>query len=257
MGGERDADYLARNREVWDGWSEDYLESGRRGWTRPEATWGIWRRPERELNVLGDVAGLDALDLGCGTGYWSAELVRRGARVVGLDASTRQLANASGFQAEFGLPFPLVQASADAVPLKGERFDLILSEYGGMTWADPYRTVPEAARLLRPGGRLAFLISGMILHLAWPLDADRAGEALANDYFGTRRIVDARDGSTAFQLPYGAWIRLFRANGFEVERLVELQAPAGAAPGRWNWVTPAWAHRWPTEEIWVTRKTGS
>src|SRR5262249_1997983 len=79
-----------------------------------------------------------------------------GARPVALDLSSEQLATARALQREFGLVFPLVQASAEAVPVAGERFDLVISEYGECLWADPYRWVPEAARLLRPGGHLAF-----------------------------------------------------------------------------------------------------
>lgn len=247
-------DYVQRNRAIWDGWAGDYLASGRRGWAESEPTWGIWQAPERQVNALGDVAGLDVLELGCGTAYWSAQVARRGGRVVGLDNSARQLAHARAFQAEFGLTFPLIQASADAVPLADASFDLVFCEYGGMTWADPHRTVPEAARLLRPGGRLVFLNGSVILHLAWPLDADQAGERLANDYFGLHQFQDARDGSVAFQLPYGEWIRLFRANGFTVENLIELRPPPEATSGQWTFVTLDWARRWPSEEIWVVRR---
>jgi hypothetical protein len=56
-----------------------------------------------------------------------------------------------------------------------------------------------------------------------------------------------------FALPIGEWIRLLRANGFELLDLIELRAPLGASTSC-TFVTPEWAHRWPSEEIWLLRK---
>ena len=113
--------------------------------------------------MLEDVAGLDAIELGCGTAYVSAWLARRGARPVGIDNSPRQLETARRLQAEHALEFPLLLGNAESVPLPDASFDLAISEYGAATWADPFRWVPEAARLLRPGGRLHFLKSSPLL----------------------------------------------------------------------------------------------
>src|SRR5947209_7320688 len=96
------SDHIRRNRAVWDEWSKDYFEPGRRAWASDAPSWGIWHVPERELRALPEVAGKDTLELGCGTAYFSAWLARRGARVVGLDNSARQLASARSFQQEFG-----------------------------------------------------------------------------------------------------------------------------------------------------------
>ena len=107
--------------------------------------------PEDELGTLGDVAGLDVVELGCGTAYVSAWLAKRGARPVGVDVTPAQLATARRCQEETGLVFPLVEASAEDVPLPSESFDLAVSEYGASIWCDPHRWIPEAHRLLRPG----------------------------------------------------------------------------------------------------------
>jgi hypothetical protein len=58
-----------------------------------------------------------------------------------------------------------------------------------------------------------------------------------------------------FHLGYGDWIRLLRANGFEVLDLVELRPPAGASTS-YGFVTNEWARRWPSEEAWKARKRG-
>jgi SAM-dependent methyltransferase len=248
------SDHVRRNRAAWDEESERYFEPGRRAWESDEPTWGIWNVPEHELHALPEVAGKDVLELGCGTAYWSAWLARRGARVVGLDNSCKQLASASCFQREFGLMFPLIHADAEAVPISGVRFDLILSEYGASIWCDPYRWIPEAARLLRPGGEILFLGNGTLLMLCTPPEGTRVEERLARDYFGMHRFEWPDAGSVEFHLPYGEWVRLFRRTGLTVEDLIEIRAPADASPGRFDFVSLEWARRWPSEQIWKVRR---
>jgi hypothetical protein len=63
------------------------------------------------------------------------------------------------------------------------------------------------------------------------------------------------DDSVFFQLPYGAWIRLFRANGFEILDLVEPRPPADATSSYRDAATIAWSRRWPGESIWRLRRT--
>jgi SAM-dependent methyltransferase len=247
------AEHVLRNRAAWDVFARDYVEPGRRNWAG-EPNWGIWSVPETEAHVLPDVAGLDTIELGCGTGYVSAWLARRGARPTGIDNSTEQLRSAAAFQAEFGITFPLIHGDAEQVPLSDASFDLAISEYGASIWCDPYRWIPEAARLLRPGGRLIFLVNGTILMLCVPDEENTpAGTALLRDYFGMHRFEWPFDQSVEFHLGYGDWIRLLRRHGFEIENLIELRAPEGATT-RYDFVTPAWARRWPSEEVWIARK---
>jgi SAM-dependent methyltransferase len=151
-------EHVRRNRDHWDVRAAEYVGPGERAWARAEPTWGIWRVPESELHVLPeDVAGKNVIELGCGTAYISAWLARLGARVVGIDTSTAQLATARRLQREHGLALTLIHGNAEQVPYPDASFDLAISEYGACLWADPYRWVPEAARILRPGGTLIFL----------------------------------------------------------------------------------------------------
>ncbi len=158
-----------------------------RDWARDEIAWGVWHVPESELRLLPDLDGLDVVELGCGTGYVSAWLARRGARPVGLDASGRQLATLAA-PAEFGLGFPLVHGDAERAPLRDGSFDLAISEYGAAIWCDPYRWIPEAARLLRPGGRLVFLGHSYLSMLTFPDEDLPAGETLVRPHFGMHRF---------------------------------------------------------------------
>ena len=114
------------------------------------------------------MAGLDVVELGCGTAYVSAWLAKRGARPVGVDPTPAQLATARRMMVETGIEFPLVEAPAESVPLPDASFDLAVSEYGASLWADPARWIPEAARLLRPGGRLVFLTNSVLVYLCAP-----------------------------------------------------------------------------------------
>ena len=242
-----------RNRASWNATSDEYQAKHGTQLAKSGGTaWGVWQIPEAELQVLGDVAGRDVLEFGCGAAQWSIALAHAGARPVGIDLSSRQLEHAARLQAEAGVEFPLIHASAEAVPLPDASFDIVLCDHGAMSFADPYRTVPEAARLLRDGGLLAFSHESPILSICWPLDADRGGETLSLDYFGMHCLDDGEDVS--FQLPYGEWIRLFRENGFVVEDLLEIQAPAGATSTYRDAEQHAWARRWPAEEIWRVRR---
>ncbi|HET8605992.1 MAG TPA: class I SAM-dependent methyltransferase [Gaiellaceae bacterium] len=247
--------HVERNRDYWTGLAPDYVAAAERNWAAPGPSWGIWHVPESELRALPDVAGRDVAELGCGTAYFSAWLARLGARPVGVDVTPAQLETARRLQREHGLEFPLLEASAEEVPLPDASFDVVLSEYGASIWADPYRWIPEAARLLRPGGELVFLVNGTILILCAPDDDDAPiGTELVRPYFGMHRFT--WEGSVEFHLGYGDWIRLLRANGFDVLDLIEVQAPAGAPMHRFEGLpTPEWAHRWPSEEIWRARKT--
>src|SRR5262245_65441073 len=132
------SDHLLRNREAWNGYAEEFAGPGHDAWESDEPTWGIWGIPESEVHMLDDIDGLDAIELGCGTGYVSAWLARRGARPVGIDNSPRQLESAVRFQREHGLDFPLLLGNAERVPYPDASFDYAVSEYGAALWADPY-----------------------------------------------------------------------------------------------------------------------
>lgn len=249
------SEHVVANRARWDADAPAWVEAGHEAWASAEPWWGIWRVRESELGVLPDVNGLDTVELGCGTGYVSAWLARRGARPVGLDNSRAQLSTARRFQREFGLEFPLVHADAECVPVASDSFDLAISEYGACLWCDPYRWIPEAARILRPGGRLIFLTTGALLMLCMPeLEVEGpAREQLLRAYFGMHRVTWPDDPGIEFHLGHGELLRLLRGSGFEIEDLVEVRPPLGSTT-RHPLATLEWSRRWPCEEIWKARK---
>jgi SAM-dependent methyltransferase len=249
-------DHVLRNRAAWDQWADWYAKPGARNWARGEPSWGIWSVEESQVGMLPpDLAGRDAIELGCGTGYVSAWLARRGARPVGLDNSAAQLATARELQERHDLRFPLVHASAERPPFGDAAFDLAISEYGASIWCDPYAWIPQAARLLRPGGQLIFLVNSVLLTLAMPdEDGVPATDRLLRPFFGMHRFEwPDEDDSVEFHLGHGDMIRLLRRCGFEIEDLIEIRPPEGATT-EWPLATVEWARQWPTEEVWKARK---
>ncbi len=249
------SEHAACNRESWNADSDTYQnDHGPQLAASGGLAWGVWQIPESELHVLGEVKGRDILELGCGAAQWSIALAKAGARPVGLDLSDNQLAYARRLMAEAGVDFPLVHASAEAVPFPDESFDIVFCDYGGMTFADPYATVPEAARLLKPRGLLAFSGATPIVQMCYPEDGDHPGDRLLSDYFGMWSFP--YDGYVDFMLPYGAWIRLFRAHGFVIEDLIEPRPTPDAVSSYRDDSDREWYRRWPGEMIWKVRKEG-
>ncbi|MGH2939770.1 MAG: class I SAM-dependent methyltransferase [Solirubrobacterales bacterium] len=250
-------EHVARNRVHWDDRAKDYVADGRRNWEAVEPTWGIFGVPEAEVGLLPrEIDGRDAIELGCGTGYVSAWLARRGARPIGIDNSEAQLTSARSFQQEFGLEFPLIFGNAEEVPFPDESFDIAISEYGASIWCDPYLWIPEATRLLRPGGELVFLVNSILSILCGPDDGEiPAGDELLRPLFGMYRIEWPDDDAVEFHLPQGKMIELLRDCGLTVEQLIEIRPPADATT-RYPHISLEWARRFPPEEVWRARKRG-
>ena len=252
-------DSIAGNIADWTRSNEQYTDARAEvAWAPQAITWGVFGVREDEIgSPLGEVAGLDVVELGCGTAYFAAQLAHRGARPVGVDPTPAQLATARRMQEQMDLHFPLVEAPAERVPLPDASFDLAFSEFGASLWADPILWIPEAARLLRPGGRLVFLCNSTLSLLCMP-DTGPVKDHLLRPQFGMHRF-DWRsdDDGIGFGLSHGDWIRLLRANGFDIVDLHELQAPADAVTHTYyEYVPVEWARKWPCEDLWVARKRG-
>jgi SAM-dependent methyltransferase len=235
-------EHVRSNRVLWDQRAREYVAPGEEGWSENEPRWGIWGVPESQLGLLPEsLADKDAIELGCGTAYVSAWLARRQARVVGIDNSEAQLATARRLQQRHGLDFPLLHGNAEAVPYPDESFDFAISEYGACLWADPYQWIPEAARLLRPGGQLVFLSNSFLLMLCIPPeDGIAATDRPLRPAFGMYRVEWPGDSGIEFHLSHGEWVRLLRRSGFDIEDLVEVR-PDAAVTTRYPFVTPEWA----------------
>jgi SAM-dependent methyltransferase len=141
--------------KAWDG------EEGER-WTaqadRYEAT---GRRHARRLLDTGLIAAGDAvLDVGCGTGRSTRDAARLAAPgpVLGVDLSSQMLEEARRRSAAEGLTnVSFEQADVQVHPFPDGSFDVAISSFGAMFFADPVAAFANIGRALRPGGRLAVL----------------------------------------------------------------------------------------------------
>jgi SAM-dependent methyltransferase len=247
-------DYVAKNRESWTKSNAEYTDArAPTAWAREEIAWGMTKTPESEVRMLPELEGKEVVELGCGTAYFGAWLKRAGARrVVGVDVTPSQLATAERLNEETGLGLEFVEANAEETGLPDASFDLAVSEYGASIWCDPYRWIPEAARLLRPGGELVFLRNATLAVLCWK--EEETTETLQRPQRGLHRIDWEDDGSTEFQMGHSEWVRVLRGNGFEIVDLAELYADENAEKHSYYDFNPEWARQWPWEEIWRARK---
>lgn len=253
-------DYAVENRRHWDAVADQWVELGERAWSAPEPTWGAWGVPDDQVPLLpADLAGRDVIELGCGTAYVSAWAARRGARrVVGIDNSARQLETARRLAAAHGVELTLHHGIAEATPEPDDAFDVAISEYGAVLWAEPVAFLAEARRLLREGGTLTFLTTHPLATLTAPLDGSfPSGTELVRPWFGDYRY-DWRDaveepGGIEFVPTVGQWFALTRRAGFRIDDYREIQPPASADDGLRFAVTGAWAKQWPAEHaFWLT-----
>ncbi len=253
-------DHVAENRRHWDEMAHEWVEAGERAWDQPEPSWGIWGIPNDQLPLLpDDLGGVRAIELGCGTGYVSAWMHRRGAEVYAIDNSAAQLATARRLADEHGVTdIEWVQGNAETVDQPDASFDFAISEYGAAIWCDPYVWIPEAHRLLRPGGRLVMLGNHPFAMVCSPASGDApAGTTLERDYFGLGRLdwTDAPEdpGGIEFNMEISSWMRLFRETGFEILDYHEIRAPEDVTGTRF-WVAADWARRFPAEQAWIVAK---
>jgi SAM-dependent methyltransferase len=183
-------------------------------------------------------------------------MARRGAKVVGIDPTPNQLATARRLKDQYALNITFEEGYAESVPYPDESFDFAISEYGAALWSDPHLWIPEAARLLKPGGQLVFLTNSALMVMCAP-DYDADGptrEELLRPYFDMHAISwpDTPE-QTEFHLNHGDWIALFQQHDLVVERLLELRAPPDAST-IYAWADAVWSSKWPSEEAWVVRK---
>ena len=252
-------DYLTINKDVWNADAANWVDFARSRWQLDPPEWGTWGNTEADLNMLpADMADLDAIELGCGTGYVAHWMARRGARVTAIDISTEQLATARGLASEHKVDITFIEGNAEATGLPDASFDFAISEYGASIWCPPENWLREAWRLLRPGGRLVFLGNHPLSLICSPLSGAPAELSLHRPYKGIWGAdwteVEIEPTGVCFNLTIAGWMELFAEIGFAVTRYQEVYAPDWALGTRAA-VPADWAKSYPVEQVWHLEKT--
>lgn len=252
--------YLAINKDIWNEDAVHWVELAKSRWSLDTPIWGNWGKPEESLQMLpDDLTGQDAIELGCGTGYVSYWMTKRGASVTAIDLSEKQLATARMLDAEYQAGITFLEGNAEETGLPDQSFDFAVSEYGASIWCRPEIWLREAYRLLRPGGRLVFLGNHPLSLICAPLDGRPTERVLHRPYrdmWGADWTkVEFEPSGVCFNLAFSAWMDLFTELGFQITGYHEIYAPDWAGDTR-GAVPAEWAKDYPVEQVWKLRKPG-
>ena len=235
------AESARANRLWWDAAAPGYQHEHGGFLGDADLLWCPEGLRESEAHLLGEVAGRDVLEVGCGAAQGARWLVRAGGRVTAFDVSAGQLAQARALDRRSGTAVPrLVQADAQRLPFRGEVFDAVASAFGAIPFvADSAGCLRELARVLRPGGRLVFSVTHPT-RWAFPDDPGPGGLTVAQSYFDRTPYVEQDETGRAVYVEHhrtlGDRVRDLAAAGLVLDDLVEPEWPAGHVRewGQWS-----------------------
>ncbi len=219
------------NRSWWDRHADAYQAEHGEFLGDVAFVWGPEGLDEATARLLGEVAGRRVLEVGCGAGQCGRWLLTRGAQVIGVDLSFRQLQHSRRLDLTHRLRLPTVQADACQLPFADTAFDLACSAYGAVPFvADSAALMREVARVLRPGGRWVFSVTHPI-RWCFPDSPDADGLVVTDSYFDRRAYVERDETGAVVYAEHhrtlGDRVRELVAAGLRLVDLVEPEWPEG------------------------------
>jgi SAM-dependent methyltransferase len=228
------------SRAWWDADAGDYLAEHGGDIGEVDFVWGPEGLREADARLLGEVAGADVLEVGCGSAPCSRWLATVGARPVALDLSGGMLAHAAALNRTTGIAVPLVQAGAEHLPFADASFDVACSAFGAVPFvAEPERVMAEVARVLRPGGRWVFAVNHP---MRWMFSDDPGPDGLVvrQSYFDRTPYLEVDDAGRATYVEHhrtlGDRVRDVVGAGLVLDAIVEPEWPEGRETvwGQWS-----------------------
>jgi SAM-dependent methyltransferase len=230
----------AANLAWWDADADDYQATHGEFLGDADFVWCPEGVREAEAGLLGEVAGKRVLEIGCGQAACARWLAGQGARVVAMDLSAGMLRHAREGNVRTGLDVPLVQATAESLPLLAGSVDTACSAFGAIPFVTSVDVAfAEVRRVLRTGGRWVFSVTHPMRWI-FPDDPGPAGLTVTQPYFDRTPYVEVGDDGVATYVEYhrtlGDYVRALAGAGFRIEDLVEPEWPAGHTRnwGQWS-----------------------
>lgn len=216
--------------KTWNALAPQWID-----WARTPNHDSYWRFHRHAFFEMVPSPGRLTIDLGCGEGRVTRDLVDRGHRVVGVDISPAMSQSAATHP---GMPVTAVVGDAARMPIKDGHADLVVAFMSLQDMDDIVRAIAEAARVLTPGGRLVIaIVHPTYSSGTFPGRRNRSANlVMIRPYFDSEicKSIDTRDGLTMTfyrkHRPLGAYTDALAEAGFFIERLNEVTDPDTANP---------------------------
>ena len=194
------------------------------------------------VQFSGTRQGMRLLDVACGTGVVALTASRQGVEVEGIDLTPELISRAIENSKIMGLKAKFIEGDAEFLPYKENEFDVILSQYGHMFAPRPSVVVKELARVLKPGGILAFstwpkeLFMGKFFNLIESFSQPLPPEVASPVLWGDMAVIEdrlrdhfdhiefARDTMFAPTMSPAHMLKLFEKNAGPLANLVKALA---------------------------------